>query len=80
MYPFRIAIILLLPTMAMAQEYVPADCVELAIREGFPSDILTVEQVKAAKKRLQWLRVRHPFDPLVQQCHAAIKAARAVNK
>ena len=47
---------------ARAETVVPPECVELAVREGFPTDVLSDRQVRSAKVRLAWLRVRHPGD------------------
>ena len=52
---------------------VPPECTKLAIREGFPPDFLTDEQADRARRRMRWLRFRHPFDPLVKECRAGIK-------
>lgn len=52
---------------------VPLDCVELAQREGFPTDYLTRLQVVRARVRMARLS---KTDPLVEKCRAAIKAYR----
>lgn len=49
------------------------ECVELAIREGFPTDNLTKLQVAKAKVRLARL---NQADPLVIQCKEAIRKNR----
>lgn len=50
---------------------VPAECVELARREGFPTDTMTRTQAARAGLRLARLSDR---DPLVRACRAAVKA------
>lgn len=52
------------------------ECVELAQREGYPTDYLTRFQVAKAKLRMARLSDQ---DPLVKTCREAIKAARAAN-
>lgn len=52
------------------------ECVELAQREGFPTDFLTRLQVAKARYRMSRLS---DHDPLVKTCREAIKAARATN-
>ena len=56
---------------------VPPDCVELAIREGYPTDTMTEAQAKRAKVRLIWLRVRYPRDEIIKKCAIAVIAVRA---
>ena len=63
------------PALAMGEVAVPPECAELAAREGFPTDVLSDRQVRAAKVRMAWLRLRHPHDPLVRKCRAAVRAA-----
>lgn len=53
--------------------FVPFDCVELAAREGYPTDYMTEAQAKKANIRLTWLMIQHPKDPIVQKCVLAIK-------
>ena len=71
---YRLSILALL--LLTAQTPVPTECMPLAAREGFPTDVLNNAQVKAARKRMAWLRVRHPFDPMVKTCREAIKAVK----
>lgn len=52
---------------------VPEGCIELAKREGFNTGNLTESEAKKAKRRLYWLRIRHPKDQLVEECILAIK-------
>lgn len=61
---------------AAAQVPVPSECVELAQREGFPTDVLTKAQAAKAKYRMSRLSDR---DPLVKQCREAVKAAQKAN-
>jgi uncharacterized membrane protein len=52
------------------------ECVELAQREGFPTDFLT--RLQQARARLRMARLSDK-DPLVKACREAIRAARATN-
>lgn len=63
----------LVACQAIAQVPVPPECAELAYREGFPTDYLSEAQLRQAKRRLLWLRIRHPLDPAVRSCHRAVK-------
>ena len=71
-----ISLLLLLATPAYAGTPVIPECRELAIREGYPSDELNKIQFIRAKVRMAWLNRRTPNDPLVKQCHEAIKGVR----
>ena len=62
---------------AGAQVQVLADCVELAAREGFPTDTLTKAQAAKARIRMAQLSER---DPLVKQCRTAIRVAQSMMK
>lgn len=65
-----IALILLInPAIAIQ---VPTACVELAKREGFPTDYMSDSQYRRAKRRLIWLSINHPKDELVKNCVAAV--------
>ncbi len=70
--------LLLYSSAAKAAKLTPviAECVELAQREGFPTDYLTRLQVAKARYRMSRLSDR---DPLVKTCREAIRAARATN-
>lgn len=61
---------------AMAQIQVPPDCSDLAVREGYPTDVMNESQAKKAKIRLAYLRVRHPRDPMVMKCVVAVRLAK----
>lgn len=67
------ALLLLLPTIATAQVYVPSECSDLAIREGFPSDVMTKTEAAKAKIRLARLSDK---EPDVKACREAIKAMK----
>jgi hypothetical protein len=71
------AAVLLSAGPAYAQFQVPPGCVELAVREGFPTDTLT--KVQAARARIRLARL-NKHDPLVQQCRSAIQQAKAMMK
>ena len=75
-----ISILLLSPSTAYALTPVLSDCVELAAREGYPTDQLTKLQYVRAKVRMAWLSKRTPNDPLVNKCAAAIATAVAMKK
>lgn len=60
---------------AAAQVAVLPECVELARRENFPTDFLSKDDLRRAKRRMLWLEVRHPFDPMVRDCRRAIRRA-----
>ena len=64
-----IGLLLLTTVAATSQVFVPAECVQLAIREGFPSHTMTNAQ--AAKARAKLARLSNS-DPLVSQCKEAI--------
>lgn len=69
-------IVLLLTCMpAFSQVYVPPECVELATREGFPTDVMTRTQAAKAKIRLARL---NDIDPIVRQCRQAVATAKAL--
>jgi hypothetical protein len=61
-------------SMASAQVQVPTECVELAAREGFPTDVLTRTQALRAATRLARLP---KGDFIVAQCQWAIRQMRA---
>ena len=65
--------LLLAADPAFAQFQVPRECVELAAREGFPTDVHNKTQAARARVRLAQLSDR---DPLVKQCHGAIRQRR----
>jgi len=69
--------LLLAASPALAQYQVPGECIELAAREGFPTDALTRIQAMRASVRLARLSGR---DPLVQQCRSAIQHIRGIMK
>src|SRR5262245_32779077 len=71
------AAILLVATPTLAQYQVPFECVALASREGFPTDVLTKTQAAQARIRMARLSDR---DPLVRQCRSAIRQAVAMMK
>jgi hypothetical protein len=71
------AAILLSAGPTYAQFQVPPGCIELAAREGFPTDTLTKIQAARARIRLARLSKR---DPLVQQCRSAVQQAQAMMK
>lgn len=77
MMRFTIAAVALLLAVASAhaQFQVPGACIELATREGFPTDILTKTQAVRARVRMAQLSNR---DPLVSGCRSAIRQARAI--
>lgn len=64
-------------SQSIAQVYVPQECVELATREGFPSDVMTKVQAAQAKLRLARL---NDVDPIVKSCREAIARAKALAK
>ena len=71
----RILFILVLTCIpAMAQVYVPQECAQLALREGFPIDVMTRTQAAKAKIRLKSL---NDIDPIVRSCREAIARAKA---
>lgn len=53
---------------------VPPQCVELAQREGYPTDFLTKTQAARARLRMARLSDR---DPVVKACRDAVRAERA---
>lgn len=67
--------LLLYSTAARAAKLtpVPPECVELAQREGYPTDFLTRFQVAKARYRLARLSAG---DPLVKTCREAIARAK----
>lgn len=71
----RVIFILVLTCMpAFSQVYVPPECVELATREGFPTDVMTRTQAAKAKIRLARL---NDIDPIVRSCRDAVTRAKA---
>ena len=58
-----------------AQVPVPPECVQLAQREGFPTDVLSKLQLAKAKYRLYRL---NQDDPLVWACRAAVAQLQAM--
>lgn len=70
--------LLIYSSTAKAAKLTPVlpECIELAQREGYPTDFLTRLQVARAKLRMSRLSDR---DPLVKACREAIKAARTTN-
>lgn len=75
--PIIIAIIVIffLSFPAKSQVLVPQECVELALREGFPTDVMTRTQATKAKIRLARL---NDIDPLVRGCREAVARAKAL--
>jgi hypothetical protein len=71
------ATLLLAANPALAQFQVPRECIELAAREGFPTDVLTKSQAAQARARMARLSDR---DLLVKQCRGAIRHAQAMMK
>jgi hypothetical protein len=71
------AALLLVITPAMAQFQVPAECTQLAAREGFPTDVLTRTQAARARVRMAQLSNR---DSLAAQCRSAIWQTQAMIK
>lgn len=53
---------------ARAQQFIPAPCIELAVREGYPLPETKIE-ITAARARLWTMSKR---DPLVRKCRSAI--------
>jgi hypothetical protein len=73
-----VAAVFVLPAVPThAQFQGPPGCIELAAREGFPTDTLTRAQAARARIRLARLSNR---EPLVQQCRSAIRQTQAVMK
>ena len=71
----RAAIILALSCMpALSQVYVPQECAELALREGFPTDVMT--KIQAAKAKLRLARL-NDIDPIVRSCREAVARAKS---
>jgi hypothetical protein len=68
---------MLLATPALAKVTfpvsVPAECMELAVREGVP--VVITSRYEAAKARLKLARLRDR-DPMVRECRAAVERAR----
>lgn len=69
-----ISFLILLSSVAFGQVPVPHDCVQLALREGFPTDTLTKSQVARARYRMARMNNN---DPLVRLCREAIAALKA---
>lgn len=65
---------LLIACQAEAQVYVPQECAQLALREGFPADEMT--KVQAAKAKIRLLKLKDS-DPIVRDCRAAVARAKA---
>jgi hypothetical protein len=72
-----VAALLISASPVLAQLQVPAECTELAAREGFPTTTLTKLQAARARARMALLSDR---DPLVKQCRVAIRQAIAMRK
>lgn len=72
-----IVILLLLTIQAEAQVYVPQECMQLALREGFPTDVMTKTQAAKAKIRLARL---NDVDPIVRICREAVVRAKAASQ
>lgn len=56
---------------------VPMSCVDLALREGFPTDYLNERQLADARARMHQLSKR---DPIVKACKDAIEEIRRMQR
>lgn len=68
---------LVLELMIIAQLAVPTQCMDLAKREGFPTDYLDERQLADARRRMHQLK---KSDPVVKQCQDAIDTIRRIQK